>query len=358
MRINQSVLTCVWVVGLLTTTVVFAQSSVVSSIEAQNDQIEVVTTSPAAIYVPTWRDQQLLNAVQDYTNERVERWDSDALGMIVSRIQTILQSERWASEFDAQTIFILDESVDIVFDGIERILLPDPAKNTSVYDIDDSDVIEEELSGVDAVVSQIEKTVLAEENISIENSSVDESTDTWWRFAFLAEYEDSIIGTPWLDPLCSLYFDQIDQIAKEQNFPTSVIIATRYREHSCIFSNPSNGRGNYQITSHYYPPGPITREQFRKQILNFIDFSRAKRARYDNIQVFDEIPVVLAYDELDLTSIRKQAILYNGVHQWVTLENNVYANQNFEWYLLSRQWRDWIVQTVLKVLAWEQQFAQ
>jgi hypothetical protein len=45
----------------------------VSSIQAQAEsvEIEVVTTNPAAIYVPTWRDQKVLNHIQDYTDARV-----------------------------------------------------------------------------------------------------------------------------------------------------------------------------------------------------------------------------------------------------------------------------------------------
>ena len=49
------------------------------------------------------------------------------------------------------------------------------------------------------------------------------------------------------------------------------------------------------------------------QIENFIDFSRAKRDYYDAIQKFDEIPVTLSYDEIDLLSLRKHAVLYNGI---------------------------------------------
>lgn len=132
-----------------------------------------------------------------------------------------------------------------------------------------------------------------------------------------------------ISDLCTKYYPEIDQIAKEYDFPTALIIATRWREHTCIFSNPDNTWGNFQIISDYYAPGDITRDQFKQQIIDFINFSRAKRAWYDKIQVFGPEPVVLSYDRIDLLSLRKQAILYNGIAQGTTPETNMYANQNF-----------------------------
>jgi len=127
--------------------------------------------------------------------------------------------------------------------------------------------------------------------------------------------------------LCTKYYDKIDIIAKKYDFPVELIIATWFREHTCKFFNPSNGRGNFQITSHYYPPGDITRADFEAQVIAFIKFSQAKRDYYDAIQTYGPEPVSLSYDEFDLTSIRKQAILYNGIVG--ELDTNVYANQNF-----------------------------
>lgn len=151
-----------------------------------------------------------------------------------------------------------------------------------------------------------------------------------------------------ISDLCTTYFDKIDAVAKEYDFPTSVIIATWYREHTCKFSNPANAWGNFQITSHSYPPGNISWADFEDQIINFIIFSRAKRAWYNTFQKFWPEPVTLTYDSIDLTSLRKQAILYNGVVG--TLENNIYANQNF-WQAASG--RDGIVAMTIRALGWQ-----
>jgi hypothetical protein len=129
-----------------------------------------------------------------------------------------------------------------------------------------------------------------------------------------------------------------------------LLVAIRYREHSCIFSNPDNGWWNFQITSHYYEPGEIVRDEFATQIQNFIDFSRAKWDYYDAIQTFGPEPVSLSYDVMDINSIRKHAILYNGVYPDVTLESSWYSNENFTQF---RWWRDGVVATVLKGIKWE-----
>ncbi len=149
---------------------------------------------------------------------------------------------------------------------------------------------------------------------------------------------------------CFTYFHEIDAIAQEMDFPTALIIAMRYREHTCYFDNPNNGRGNFQITSHYYEPGDITREEFDFQVRNFIDFSRAKRARYDNLLLRDDESIDMTYDSYDLNSIRKHSILYNGIKAGTTPETNKYANNNFgDW----PDGKDGIVAAFLKVVKWK-----
>ncbi len=149
---------------------------------------------------------------------------------------------------------------------------------------------------------------------------------------------------------CFTYYNEIDQIAQANDFPTALIIAMRYREHTCYFDNPANGRGNFQITSHYYEPGEITWDEFAEQIQNFINFSRAKRARYDNLQLWDEESIELTYDSFDLQWVRKHAILYNGIKTGTTPETNDYANHNFG---DGPDGKDGIVAAFLKVLKWQ-----
>lgn len=176
-----------------------------------------------------------------------------------------------------------------------------------------------------------------------------EGSTSWFREEFLNKYWSSVNSKDeeilWL---CTKYYDEIDAIAREYDFPVELIIATWYREHTCKFFNPWNGWGNFQITSNYYTPGDITWAEFREQVIDFIEFSRAKWNYYDAIQTYGPEPIDLTYNEFDLTSIRKQSILYNGITG--ELDDNKYANQNFWWIAV---WgADGIVTMFLKVLKW------
>lgn len=149
---------------------------------------------------------------------------------------------------------------------------------------------------------------------------------------------------------CKDHYAAIDALARTQNFPTALIIATRWREYSCTMQNPANGRGIFQITSHHYEPGYLSEAGLLEQVQHFIDFARAKRKYHDNVQPFDDTwAITLSYLHYDLLSIQKHSIMYNGVKSDVTPENSVYANQNF-W--MPAEGRDGIVAMVIKVLAW------
>lgn len=164
---------------------------------------------------------------------------------------------------------------------------------------------------------------------------------------FYYAFTDRVSSTTPISDLCTRYYKEIDAIAKEYNFPTSLIIATWFKEHTCIFKNPWNGRWNFQIISHTYPAGAITWDQFRQQVVNFIEFSWDKWNYYDSIQRFGPEPIRLTYTEMDLTSLRKHAIMYNGISANSTLEWNSYANQNFDGPV---QWRDGIVAMTLRAI--------
>jgi hypothetical protein len=85
-----------------------------------------------------------------------------------------------------------------------------------------------------------------------------------------------------------------------------------------------------------------------EQVMDFIKFSREKWKWYDKLQLYDEIPLSLSYDHIDLLSMRKHAILYNGFGKGRHPENSFYANQNFGWNYEKKQ--DGLVVMVLRVL--------
>lgn len=57
---------------------------------------------------------------------------------------------------------------------------------------------------------------------------------------FLENYYGFLFNTVPLAERCFQYYDEIDKIAQERDFPTALIISTWYREHSCWLSNPDN----------------------------------------------------------------------------------------------------------------------
>lgn len=72
--------------------------------------------------------------------------------------------------------------------------------------------------------------------------------------AFVDQYKQQVTSSMEFSEDCRLYYPAIDALAQQQDFPTALIIATRWREYSCRMENPSNGRGIFQITSHQYTP--------------------------------------------------------------------------------------------------------
>ncbi len=167
---------------------------------------------------------------------------------------------------------------------------------------------------------------------------------------FVATRQPLVTSSMEFAQACKDHYARIDALAREQNFPTALIIATWWREYSCNMSNPANGRGIFQITSHYYEPWPLSEAWLLDQVQHFIDFARAKRKYHDNVQPFDDTGAIqLSYLHYDLLSIQKHSIMYNGVKADATPENSVYANQNFG---IPVEGRDGIVAMVIKVLSW------
>lgn len=344
----------------------------------------LVSVPVYAQYVQTYRDFKVLNHAEEIITTYVESWNKEALFTMLATIK----NNWWQYHDDEQANFMLyevekmlqkalwsvvardgddDESWSLEVQDLLRAKNPEkiwyesdevtsitPAQDTvDTTDIgpqDDTDTPQPVLEESIPEAPEDEALVQEQENETVLVTTPPTPMQQLSKQAFYDTYAPFLLDSTPLHSRCFTYFDQIDAIAQSRDFPTWLIIATWHREHSCYFSNPDNWWWNFQITSHEYPPGDITREQFRHQIINFIDFAEAKWDRYDNIQVFGPEPVVLSYDMFDLSSLRKSAILYNGVYPDVQLDNSWYANENFT---QSRWWRDGIVAAFLKVLQWE-----
>lgn len=172
------------------------------------------------------------------------------------------------------------------------------------------------------------------------------------RENFLLLYGSYVTSSNPLPSRCFSGYDAIDAFAQQQDFPTSLIIASRYKEAWCHMINPRNGDGLFQIVAHEYGTWEITIDQLLEQAQHFIDFSHAKRERYKKLRRFDDLPVRITYEWRSLQDLRKHGVLYNGVTPTVTLESSRYANNGFGGYArpdISSQ--DGLVTLVLKVLA-------
>ncbi len=190
------------------------------------------------------------------------------------------------------------------------------------------------------------------ETIQNHKHQVDDSFETVSSSEFFDRYWGDIVSDLNLSDRCTKYYDEIDEIAQANNFPTELVIATWYREYSCILWNPDNGDGPFQILSKDYEPGEISIDEFQDAIQDFIDFSKDKRHYFHNNPAlrerFEETNIDINHDSYSLRDIRLHSILYNGIISWTTLENNMYANGNLSPEYSSP--RDGIVTSLLKVI--------
>ncbi len=171
------------------------------------------------------------------------------------------------------------------------------------------------------------------------------------KLEFLNDYKDWF-STQIENPLknCTWRYRTLDDISFAYDFPTALTIATWYRESSCAYYLPSNGDWPFQILSKDYGTGEITPKQFIQTIVDFMEFSKNKFARYDW-----QLSGNLSYNNFDKTWILNFAALYNGgVKSGNIIEPNN-PKYTFEWYGddFSGAKKYGIFPQMLKVLEWE-----
>lgn len=106
---------------------------------------------------------------------------------------------------------------------------------------------------------------------------------------------------------CTGWYNTMDNISFANNFPTALMIATRYREVNCGYYMPANGDGPFQIISKDYGTGQITEARFIQTMQDFIDFSKAKYQMYKT-----KLWISLTYTWYNLTGLVYHSALYNG----------------------------------------------
>lgn len=312
-------------------------------------------------HVWTYRDAKVLERVDQIVQEYIKEDNKERL---ISMLATI-KNWSWALQDNEGDAYLLEQVEKRLQAGITYLWTANESDaEVKVRDflleknpdkIDETLVVEE-IEEIAVEVIEIEEEIVEKPKpVPVVSETVLVNTPptplkTMSKQEFYNTYAWFLLDTSPMSSRCYTYFDQIDAIAEKYDFPTAMIIATWHREHSCYFKNPDNWRGNFQITTNDYPAGEITWADLSRQIVDFIEFSKGKRWYYDNIQVFWPEPVSLKYNAFDLSSIRKQSILYNWVYPEVRLDNSWYANENFT---QARWWRDGIVAAFIKVVGWE-----
>lgn len=174
--------------------------------------------------------------------------------------------------------------------------------------------------------------------------------------------KQNLIGTYWkeisweITDTCVKNYDFIDEVAKEQDFPTELIIAMWKKEHNCNLDNPPNWWGAFQISSRYYNPGKISLDKFKSEIIDFINFSKNKINYYNKDSgkfkaIFGNDDIKLSHNNFSIRDLRLYSLLYNWIIKSADLKTFTFANANLNLDLKSNS--DWIVTSVLKVIKWE-----
>lgn len=196
-------------------------------------------------------------------------------------------------------------------------------------------------------------------NLALEKEKESKSSQNKLNYSknlLLDNYLENITTDIYIEEKCVRYYDFIDNIAKEHNFPTALIIATWRKENSCNMINPQNQDWVFQILHKYYTPWEITLEELWVQIVDFIEFSKYKWDYYDKLT---KIPAELNHEKINISyydytlkDLQIHWVIYNWYSWKSTLESNKYVSTNL---YPENTWRtDWIVTTFIKILDREQ----
>lgn len=149
---------------------------------------------------------------------------------------------------------------------------------------------------------------------------------------------------------CTGRYKTLDDISFAYDFPTALTIAVWYRESTCAYYLPNNKWWPFQIMSKDYGTWEITSKQFIQTVMDFMEFSKNKLARYDG-----QLSWELTYNNFDMTWVLNFIALYNGwSRSWNVIIPNNY-NYAYDGYTEEYSWakKYGIIPQMLKVLEWE-----
>ncbi len=176
---------------------------------------------------------------------------------------------------------------------------------------------------------------------------------------FVDQYKWNIMKEKEIDPNCIGRYNTLDDIAFSFDYPTAVLIATRYRESNCGYYLPHNGDGPFQIVGKDYGTGEITEETFVQSVIDFIKFSKDKYKRYQQANATSWYTVDLSYTGITLTGIVRHGALYNGLSWYTVYSDAQPLNPHYVWDNYGIEYsgaiRFGLVPQTIRILEWELQ---
>lgn len=173
-----------------------------------------------------------------------------------------------------------------------------------------------------------------------------------------SNFYENFYNTHWLNiqsnldsiDSCVQYFDKVDKIARENDFPTELVLATWYMEATCKFYNPANTHWIFQIMNYNYWVWELTDSQFEQQVVDYINFVKNKRNRQNRAFVVWDSKIQIQYDSYTIDELWAHWFLYNWIKKWVLPSETMYNSWNLNEDLQYR--KDWLVTVMLKVIKW------
>lgn len=164
---------------------------------------------------------------------------------------------------------------------------------------------------------------------------------------FVNKYWNSILWDKNIDPKCVNKYYFVDNIAKNLNFPTELVLAIWKMETNCNMNNPKNWDWIFQIRSFYFKPWPISDKNLEEQInilVKLIDW----KLKYYNKKYKKNINI--SYENYGIYDIQIIAWLYSWNYKKVSPEKSLFWNGNLSKKFISK--KDWLVTNIIKVFNW------
>lgn len=256
-----------------------------------------------------------------------------------------------------------EEKKEALINVKSKIWLLKPTKNINWY-FDLKNEVDKNITKVQNeeeifILTQIKKEILYIINSykpeNFDNINYNNISNSSLKKDFYIKNSKEIIGKNKIKTSCYKYYDSIDEVAKKNNFPTALIIATWQKESNCNLFNPYNWKWPFQISSQYHKPWKITLETFLNSLQEYITFSKWKINYFNSNKSYQKKfwneKIDFNYENYSLKDLQLYAILYNWIWKNTDLKYSKFANWNLNSNIKSDT--DWLVTLFLKITAWQ-----